>query len=93
MTENFSTVILVFPQVTEVDKREPRESFLKPRLRNVPRGSLFSTEVTWTNLKSDVDKFVRRMWQAQKLKQNAFFICSGFFVNIQYPILYNAGPL
>ena len=31
MTENFSTVILVFPQVTEVDKREPRESFLKPR--------------------------------------------------------------
>ena len=31
MTENFSTVILVFPQVTEVDKREPRESFLKLR--------------------------------------------------------------
>ena len=25
MTENFSTVILAFPQVTEVDKREPRE--------------------------------------------------------------------
>ena len=31
MTENFSTVILVFPQVTEVDKREPKESFLKPK--------------------------------------------------------------
>ncbi len=29
--ENFSTMILVFPQVTEVDKREPKESFLKPR--------------------------------------------------------------
>ena len=29
--ENFSTVILVFSQVTKVDKREPRESFMKPR--------------------------------------------------------------
>ena len=28
----------------------------RPRLRNVPRGSLFSTEITWTNLKSDAEQ-------------------------------------
>ena len=82
MTENFSTVILVFPKVTEVDKREPRESFLKPRpqaeAEKCSRGSLFSTEVTWTNLKSDEDKFVRKTRQAQLLKQNTFFICMAF---------------
>ena len=33
MTENFSTVILAFPKVTEVDKREPRE-YIFPLPRN-----------------------------------------------------------
>ena len=97
MTENFSTVILVFPQVTEVDKREPRESFLKPRPQAEaekcsPRFPFFY----WGNL----DKPQIRRGQicpkdvaSTKIETECFFICSGFFVNIQYPILYNAGPL
>ena len=52
-------------QVIKLEKREPRKSVLKPRLspRNDQaeaekcfQGSLFSTEITWTNLKSDVDQ-------------------------------------
>ena len=51
---------LSFFQVTEEDKREPRESFLKPRLRNEQaeaekcslRVSLLSTGVTREKLKS-----------------------------------------
>ena len=66
MTENFFTVILVFPQVTEIDKREPRESFLKPRpqaeAEKCFRDSLFSTEVTEEILKSDMDTFLQRQW-------------------------------
>ena len=51
MTENFSTVILVFPQVTEVDKREPRESFLKPRPQaEAEKSSLRFPLVYWGNL-------------------------------------------
>ena len=69
-----STSDFSFSQVTEVEKREPRKSFSKPkpdfwgrgrrpRPRNEQaeaekcfRGSLFSTEVTWEKLKSDVDQ-------------------------------------
>ena len=69
-----STFDFSFSQVTEVEKREPRKSFSKPkpdfwgrgrrpRPRNEQaeaekcfRGSLFSTEVTWEKLKSDVDQ-------------------------------------
>ena len=32
-------------------------SKMQPRLQKLSLGSLFSTSVTWTNLKSDVDKF------------------------------------
>ena len=82
MTENFSTVILVFPQVTEVDKREPRESFLKPRPQaEAEKCSPRFPFVYWGNLeilKSDVDKFFRRQWQEQLLKQNVFFIFLAF---------------
>ena len=59
-------------KVTEVEKRESRKSFLKlrphfwvlgqemnrQRLRNVPWGSLLSTEVTWEQLKSEVKNFL-----------------------------------
>ena len=68
LRKNLSTTDLRFVQVIKVEKREPRKSFLKPRprptLKNDQaeaekcfRGSLFSTEVTWEKLKSDVDKF------------------------------------
>ena len=67
-------------QVTEVEKREPRKSFSKPRLRNEQaeaekcfRSSLFSTEVTlemsnqmWKHFAEDGD-------MDKKLKQNIFF--------------------
>ena len=74
LRKNLSTSDLRFVQVIEVEKREPRKSFLKPRphfwgrgRRPRPRndqaeaekcfwGSLFSTEVTWEKLKSDVDQ-------------------------------------
>ena len=59
---------LRFFQVTEVEKRE-KGKFLRPRLRNVPRGSLFSTEVCNLEiLKSNVDTFFRKQWQEQLLK-------------------------
>ena len=85
LRKNLSTSDLRFVQVIEVEKREPRESFLNPRPQAEAEkcflGSL-STEVTWEKLKSDVDKFCQREWQEQILKQNAFFICAGFFVSI-----------
>ena len=74
LRKNLSTSDFSFSQVTEVEKREPRKSFSKPkpdfwgrgrrpRPRNEQaeaekcfRGSLFSTEVTWEKLKSDVDQ-------------------------------------
>ena len=53
---------LSFSQVTEVDKREPRESFLKPRpqaeAEKCSRGSLLSTEVTRGNSKIKVETFL-----------------------------------
>ena len=74
LRKNLSSSDFSFSQVTEVEKREPRKSFSKPkpdfwgrgrrpRPRNEQaeaekcfRGSLFSTEVTWEKLKSDVDQ-------------------------------------
>ena len=74
LRKNLSTSDFSFSQVTEVEKREMRKSFSKPkpdfwgrgrrpRPRNEQaeaekcfRGSLFSTEVTWEKLKSDVDQ-------------------------------------
>ena len=66
LRKNLSTSDLRFVQVIEVEKKGTVGKFFeaeavgqkmkRPRLRNVPRGSLFSTEITWTNLKSDVDQ-------------------------------------
>ena len=44
----------------------------RPRLRNVPRGSLFTTEITWKNLKSDVDQISEKRSQ-HNCKERIFF--------------------
>ena len=73
-----STSDLRFFQVTEVDKREPREKFLKPRpLAEAEKCSPRFPFIYRGNLeilKSDVDQFFQRQWQEQLLKQNIFFI-------------------
>ena len=77
-----STSDLRFFQVTEVEKREPREKFLKPRPQAEaekcsPRFPFFvrgNLEI----LKPDMDTFCQRKWREQILKQNAFFIFLAF---------------
>ena len=80
MTSDFS-----FSQVTEVDKREPRESFRsrgremnRPRLRNVPRGSLLSTEVTW-EIQIEVKTVSYRRVIEKKQNKILFLIFPCFF--------------
>ena len=53
----------------------------RPRLRNVPRGSLLSTEVTrGEKLKSEVKNFLLQTCHRKKTEQNTFFTFLGFFV-------------
>ena len=77
LRKNLSSSDLSFSKVTEVEEREPRKSFLKPRpqaeAEKCFRDSLFSIEVTEEILKSDKDTFFQRLWQGQISKQNAFF--------------------
>ena len=72
-SEIWSTSDLRFFQVISVVKREPLGTFLSLDLfisqpqkcglsfKKLSLGSLFSTSITWTNLKSDVDKFFLRV--------------------------------
>ena len=54
----------------------------RPRLRNVSKVPFFSTEVTWKELKSDVDTFLPKKVASTIIRTECFFHLSGFFVTL-----------
>ena len=77
LRQNLSTSDLSFAEVTEVEKRELKENFLKLRpqaeAEKCSWSSLFPTEVTWEKLKSDVEEFWFRLWHGKIIKTERFF--------------------
>ena len=92
LRKTLSTSDFSFSQVTNIEKREPRKSFSKPRPRNEQaevekcfRGSLFSTEATLEKLKSDVDLFLPEKVAGTIIKIECLFHLSGFFIDFIRP--------
>ena len=61
------------------------DKFFKAEAKKCVRGSLFSTEVTWEKLKSDVNKFLPKKVASTIIRTECFFHLSGFFVNFIRP--------
>ena len=79
----FPSLIWVFPKSYRSRKKETEEKFFEAEAEKCFRDFLFSTEVTWEKLKSDVEEFWFRSWHGKIIKTECFFPFFRFFCKFE----------